>query len=155
DMLIDNLEPVPHVRLFKVVAVNRDVSPTKNGGLWEWGPCGERLIAIKCNGGQRRRPWHFACVGGRGRPRGSYRCRNSLHKSLPPGRAVRYRTQELEASGDALGAPLISAPEVLEPVRRQLGVPHRVLDILVSEISLQGASVVPPVRQGEATGVPQ
>jgi hypothetical protein len=29
-----------------------------------------------------------------------------------------------------------SAPEVLEPMRRQLGVAHRVLDVLVAEPSL-------------------
>ena len=34
-----------------------------------------------------------------------------------------------------------SAPEVLEPVRRQLGVAHRVLDILVAQISLQSPRI--------------
>src|SRR5438067_527206 len=34
------------------------------------------------------------------------------------------------------------SPEVLEPVRRQLGVAHRVLDVLVTEIGLQRASIV-------------
>jgi hypothetical protein len=36
--------------------------------------------------------------------------------------------------------PLV--PEVLEPVRRQLGVAHRVLDVLVPEPNLQRPGVV-------------
>jgi len=36
-----------------------------------------------------------------------------------------------------------SAPEVFEPSRRQLGVAHRVLNVLVAEIGLKGAGVVP------------
>src|SRR5262245_6779747 len=46
-------------------------------------------------------------------------------------------------------------PKFLEPVRRQFGVAHRVLDIPMSEICLQGARIVPRVCQGEAAGVPQ
>jgi hypothetical protein len=30
----------------------------------------------------------------------------------------------------------LSAPEVLEPIWRQLGIPHRMLDVLVSQIGL-------------------
>jgi hypothetical protein len=44
-------------------------------------------------------------------------------------------------------------PEVLEPIRRQLGVAHGVLDIAVAEIGLQGAGVVALICQGEAAGV--
>jgi hypothetical protein len=33
-------------------------------------------------------------------------------------------------------------PEILEPRRRQFGVPHSVLDVVVAEIGLQGAGVV-------------
>jgi hypothetical protein len=35
-----------------------------------------------------------------------------------------------------LGFRAVSTPEVLEPMRRQLGVAHRVLDVLVTEPSL-------------------
>jgi len=52
-------------------------------------------------------------------------------------------------------AQLPSPPEVFEPVRRQLSVPHRVLDVSVAKVGLQGARVVPLVDEGEATGVPQ
>jgi len=38
------------------------------------------------------------------------------------------------------------APEVLEARRRQLGIPHRVLDILVTEVILQRAGIVTGVR---------
>ena len=36
-----------------------------------------------------------------------------------------------------------SAPEVFEPIRRQLGVANRVLDISMAEIGLQGAVSCP------------
>src|SRR5262245_32461923 len=47
------------------------------------------------------------------------------------------------------------APEVFEPVRRQLGVPDRVLDVLVAEPCLQRPRIVPGIGQGVAAGVPQ
>src|SRR5262245_63923276 len=40
-----------------------------------------------------------------------------------------------------------SAPEILEPSGRQLGVAHRVLDVLVPEICLQRARVVASIGQ--------
>jgi hypothetical protein len=40
-----------------------------------------------------------------------------------------------------------SAPEVLEPIRRQLGVANRVLDVLVAEVSLHSPCIVAFVRQ--------
>ena len=40
-------------------------------------------------------------------------------------------------------------------MRRQLGVAHRVLDVLVTEISLQRPRIVALVGQREAGGVPQ
>jgi len=46
-------------------------------------------------------------------------------------------------------------PEILEPVRRKLGVAHRMLNILVAEPGLQRPGVVPCVGQGIATGMPQ
>ena len=50
---------------------------------------------------------------------------------------------------------LLSAlsPKVPKSTRRQLGVTHRVLNVLVAEIGLQGARVVSLVGQGEATGM--
>src|SRR5215813_15506665 len=47
------------------------------------------------------------------------------------------------------------APEVLEPVRCQLGVTHRVLNVSVPEPSLQRPGVVAGVGQGIAAGMPQ
>src|SRR5215472_1519304 len=48
-----------------------------------------------------------------------------------------------------------SAPEVLEPMRRQLGVAHRVLNVLVAEPSLKRPGVVAGVGQRVAAAVPQ
>jgi hypothetical protein len=48
-----------------------------------------------------------------------------------------------------------SAPEVVEPRRRQLGVAHRVLDVLVAKVCLQRPGVVAGICEGEAAGVPQ
>src|SRR2546425_1907083 len=49
----------------------------------------------------------------------------------------------------------VSTPEVLEPMRCQLGVAHSVLDVLVTEVGLQCASVVASVGQGVTARVPQ
>jgi len=57
------------------------------------------------------------------------------------------------ARGDAVWRWWLSASEVFEPVRRQLGVTHRVLDVSVTEIGLQRPSIVPLIRQSEAAGV--
>jgi len=46
-------------------------------------------------------------------------------------------------------------PEVLEPIRGQLGVAHGVLDVLVAEVGLQRPGVVPCIGQGEAAGMSQ
>ena len=46
-------------------------------------------------------------------------------------------------------------PEVLEAGRRQLGVAHRVLDVLVSQIGLQRASIDAVIGELEAAGVSQ
>jgi hypothetical protein len=48
-----------------------------------------------------------------------------------------------------------SAPEVLEAIRRQLRVAHRVLDILVPEVGLQRSRVVALIGQRKAAGVAQ
>ena len=47
------------------------------------------------------------------------------------------------------------SPKVFKTRWRQLGISHRVLDILVPEVGLQGAGIVPPVRQCVPTGVAQ
>jgi hypothetical protein len=46
-------------------------------------------------------------------------------------------------------------PKVLEARGRQFRVAHRVLDVAVSEVSLQGPRVMPSVRQRVPTGVPE
>ena len=46
-----------------------------------------------------------------------------------------------------------SPPKVLEPVGRKLGVPDRVLNVLVPEVVLQGPSVVTIVGEFEPAGV--
>jgi hypothetical protein len=52
-------------------------------------------------------------------------------------RAVRRSSDE----EPACGLFLLCAPEVLEPGRRKLGVANRMLDVLVTEISLKRAGV--------------
>jgi hypothetical protein len=49
----------------------------------------------------------------------------------------------------------LAPPKVLESIGRQLGIPNRVLDIAMVQVSLKGACIVPLVGQGEATGVPK
>src|SRR5262249_39782658 len=46
-------------------------------------------------------------------------------------------------------------PKVLEPVGRHVGVPDRVLDVLVPEVVLQGARVVAIVGELEPAGMGQ
>jgi hypothetical protein len=46
-------------------------------------------------------------------------------------------------------------PKVFEPVRCQLGVPHRVLNVSVPEPSLQRPGVVAGVREGVAAAMLQ
>jgi hypothetical protein len=48
-----------------------------------------------------------------------------------------------------------SAPEIPKPIGRQPGVAHRVLDILVPKVMLQGAGIVAVVGQFEAAGMAQ
>ena len=50
---------------------------------------------------------------------------------------------------------VLISPEVAEPVGRKLGVSDRVLDVLVTEIVLQGSGVVPVVGKLIAAGMPQ
>ena len=46
-------------------------------------------------------------------------------------------------------------PEILEPRRRQLGVAHRVLDVLVPKVGLKRTRIVPLGGKREATGMAQ
>jgi len=50
---------------------------------------------------------------------------------------------------------VVLSPEILEARRRQLGIAHRVLDVLVAEVGLQGARVVALIGQSEAAGMTQ
>ena len=50
---------------------------------------------------------------------------------------------------------VVLSPEILEARRRQLGIAHRVLDVLVAKPSLQRPRVVAGVRQGVAAAMPQ
>ena len=46
-------------------------------------------------------------------------------------------------------------PEILEPIRRQLGIAHRVLDVLVSHPRLNSAGIMAGFRERIATPVPK
>ena len=48
-----------------------------------------------------------------------------------------------------------SAPEVLEPVRRQRGIAHGVLDDLVAQISLHSPRIAAVIGQRKAAGMAQ
>ena len=52
-------------------------------------------------------------------------------------------------------AEAASTPKAFEPRWRQLGVAHRVLDVLVAQVSLQRAGVLPVVGKLETAGVPK
>src|SRR5216683_1676367 len=63
---------------------------------------------------------------------------------------------------EALSHPLAPAslspflsPEVLESPRRKLGVPHGVLDVLVTEVRLQGPRIMALIRQRKPASMPQ
>src|SRR5262249_25601661 len=49
----------------------------------------------------------------------------------------------------------LSSPEVLKPIRCQLGVPSGVLDVFVAKPSLQRQGIVARVRQGVVAAVAQ
>lgn len=46
-------------------------------------------------------------------------------------------------------------PEILEPIRRHLGVSNRVHDIFMPQVVLEGPSIMPIVGQLVASGVPE
>jgi len=47
------------------------------------------------------------------------------------------------------------APKVLKSRRRQFGVPHRVLDVAVTQIGLQRPRIMSPICQRVPASVPQ
>jgi hypothetical protein len=51
--------------------------------------------------------------------------------------------------------PVSILPEILEPIRRHLGVSNRVHDIFVPHVVLEGSGVVPVVGELIAGGVPE
>src|SRR5262249_48729628 len=60
----------------------------------------------------------------------------------------------LQASSEFSPAPSSSVPpKVLEPVWRHVGVPDRVLNVLVPEVVLQGPRIVTIIGELEPTGV--
>src|SRR5215831_6026847 len=60
-----------------------------------------------------------------------------------------------ERRGSGGQRPRHLSPEVLEPIRRQLGIAHGVLNVLVPEPGLQRPRVVAGIGQGVAAGVAQ
>src|SRR5262249_7722285 len=46
-------------------------------------------------------------------------------------------------------------PKILKPIRCQFGVAHRVLNIAMPKVGLQGPCVVAGIGEGEAAGVPE
>ena len=55
----------------------------------------------------------------------------------------------------ARGTAASRAPEIAEPVRRKLGIAHRVLNVLMPEPGLQRPGVVAGIGQRVAAAVPQ
>ena len=73
---------------------------------------------------------------------------------VSPSRNQRERTLLKSAQGVLLERRLV-LPEVLEPLRRQLGVAYGVHDILVPEVMLEGSRVTPIVGELVAARVPE
>ena len=48
---------------------------------------------------------------------------------------------------------ILSLPKIFEPLRGELGIPRRVLDVAMAEPLLDGACVVPVVGELKAAGV--
>ena len=76
-----------------------------------------------------------------------------LLQQNPPESGYPICTLMSTSSGKRGGRGL--APEILEPVRRKLGVAHGVLDVAMAEPGLQRPRVVAGVGQGIATCVPE
>jgi len=87
-------------------------------------------------------------------------CQRVRRAPVPWALVKRYPNSpsRISAAIRALGSPphvRSVLPEALEPVCRELGVSHRVLNVLVPQIVLQRARVLPVVGELEAAGVAQ
>src|SRR5262245_40808113 len=60
-----------------------------------------------------------------------------------------------EHSGYFASQASLASPKILEPVRRHLGVPDRVLNVLVPEVVLQSPCVVAIIGELKTTGMEQ
>jgi hypothetical protein len=67
--------------------------------------------------------------------------------------AVAELTGAERALADAGFSPRLNSPKVLEARRRQLSVANRMLDVAVTEVSLQRPRVMSSVGQSVAAGV--
>src|SRR5262249_61799157 len=75
-------------------------------------------------------------------------------EEAPIAHVIARLVTSLQASSEFSPAPPSSVPpKVLEPVWRHVGVPDRVLDVLVSEVVLQGPRVVAIVGELEPAGM--
>lgn len=82
--------------------------------------------------------------------------RNFQHRFWVPSRQSAARGVTPSGGSDQLipaGGIVSIPPEVLEPRRRQLRVPDRVLDVLMAEIRLKGSRIVASIRQRKAACV--
>jgi hypothetical protein len=85
--------------------------------------------------------------------------RNALDRlaalGFPPliKQAVESRRGSVRALRVHRNEALSVSPKIFEPCWRQFGIAHRVLDVLVAQISLQGSRIVPSVRQCVAAGM--
>ena len=74
--------------------------------------------------------------------------------------ALRVKSALMACPGDKsgcvrfveLGLRRALSPEILEPIHGHLGVTHRVLDILVAEVVLQGSGIVAVIGELVAAG---
>ena len=65
-----------------------------------------------------------------------------------------YRPRAAPAKSPGIYIHSSILPEILEPLGRELGVAHRMHDVLVAELVLQGARVAAVVRKFVAGRVP-
>src|SRR5262249_18896842 len=75
-------------------------------------------------------------------------------EEAPIAHVIARLVTSLQASSEFSPAPSSSVPpKVLEPVWRHVGVPDRVLNVLVPEVVLQGPRIVTIIGELEPTGV--
>src|SRR5215831_13767561 len=68
-------------------------------------------------------------------------------------RVVLFEREDLPCGAMDPAPPSSIPPKVLEPIGCHVGVPDRVLNVLVPEIVLQGPRVVAVIRELEPTGM--